>query len=118
MESGVEFDEDELLLVDLPFVGPVEARVVWREGRTCGCEFTTPISKAVVSAALLRSPFSRLHSDGIEIEELEIAVSPTLEQMTAWEVEFEKSRAKENLQLLGFRQRSDGMIIAMVKRGD
>lgn len=119
LESSVSFEEGEQLHVELPFLGLVEAKVVWRKGAVCGCEFTTPISQAVVSAALLRSPISRPQSgsDG-SVEEIEIAVSPTLEQMTEWEVEFERSQANDGTQLLGFRQRSDGMIVAMVKKTD
>lgn len=117
IESTVRFEEGERLLVELPFVGEVEAQVIWRDGDVCGCEFTTPISKAVVSAALLRSPIVRPEaSGGGTIEEIEIAISPTLQQMTEWEVEFEENRSRSGRQLLGFRQRSDGMIVAMVTK--
>ena len=36
--------------------GLVQARVVWSRGEFFGCEFEAPVAKAVVSAALLRSP--------------------------------------------------------------
>lgn len=42
--------------IDLPHAGPTTAFVVWAEGNFFGCEFKVPVSKATVSAALLRSP--------------------------------------------------------------
>ncbi|WP_172970214.1 PilZ domain-containing protein [Erythrobacter sp. THAF29] len=117
LETSVDIEEGEQLLVELPYVGPVEAKVVWRKGSVCGCQFNTPVSQAVVSAALLRSPIARPQEGGeTSVDEIEIAVSPTLQQMTEWEIEFESGRAAAGDQLLGFRQRSDGMIVAMVKK--
>lgn len=119
LETALELDEGETLFVELPYVGAVEARIIWRDGNMCGCEFTTPISQAVVSAALLRSPIMEpRQGDETQIEEIAITVSPTLEQMTAWGVEFERTKGASGRQLLGFRQRSDGMIVAMVKKVD
>ena len=41
--------------IDLPEAGATQAFVVWNSGRYYGCQFKEPLSKAVVSAALLRS---------------------------------------------------------------
>lgn len=61
-ESGVLIETAAVLTVgesfelELPQAGAVIARVIWQRGREFGCEFDTPVSKAAVSAALLRSP--------------------------------------------------------------
>ena len=47
---GTEFD------VSLPEGAAAHAKVKWRNGRFFGCEFSHPISKAALSAALLKSP--------------------------------------------------------------
>jgi hypothetical protein len=50
LSLGTEFD------VSLPEALAARARVRWKNGRFFGCEFLTPISKAALSAALLKSP--------------------------------------------------------------
>lgn len=49
----------EQLQLDLPEAGPIVATVIWSSGHYFGCEFHQPLSQAAVSAALLRSPFTR-----------------------------------------------------------
>lgn len=48
---------NDMFEVELPEVGLIEAQVVWANGTDYGCQFVNPISKAAVSAALLKSPF-------------------------------------------------------------
>lgn len=55
LETGLVLAQGEMLLVDLPETEPVTARIVWSSGRLYGCEFETPITPAVLSAAQLRS---------------------------------------------------------------
>jgi len=42
--------------VELPEAGVTQAAVVWKRGAFHGCRFERPLSKAAVSASLLRSP--------------------------------------------------------------
>lgn len=56
LETSADLRVGEMLHVDLPEAGAVRALVVWSRGRLFGCEFMTPVPKAAVSAALLRSP--------------------------------------------------------------
>lgn len=42
----------ELLLSD---AGPVEAQVVWKRNQLYGCKFLTPVTRAMISAALLKA---------------------------------------------------------------
>jgi len=56
IETTADLTVGEVLHVDLPEAGPSAARVVWTEGSFFGCEFTNPVSKAAVSAALLLAP--------------------------------------------------------------
>ena len=56
IESSDELDIGDRVSLDLPAVGATEARVIWARGQFFGCEFATPVSRATVSAALLRAP--------------------------------------------------------------
>jgi PilZ domain len=55
LETDAELEPFESLQFDLPEIGATQAVVIWSSGRYFGCEFTTPISKAAISAALLRA---------------------------------------------------------------
>jgi len=49
----------ETFEVELPERGPVEARIVWKRTTLYGCEFLSPVSRAVISAALLQAGHDR-----------------------------------------------------------
>jgi hypothetical protein len=61
-ESGLLIESSDALEVGdrvslaLPVTGVTEARVIWARAPFYGCEFARPVSRAVVSAALLRAP--------------------------------------------------------------
>ena len=61
-ETGLLIEADEAFAVGdtvtlrLPLSDAVEATVIWARAPFYGCEFARPVSRAVVSAALLRSP--------------------------------------------------------------
>ena len=61
-ETGLLIESPDALAVgdrvslDLPVAGTAEARVIWARAPFYGCEFARPVSRAVVSAALLRAP--------------------------------------------------------------
>ena len=117
IETSAELNPGDSLFVDLPFVGMIEARVAWQKNSTYGCEFREAVSQATVSAALLRStPGNRDDRSETLIEELTVGKRPTLEEMTSWEVEFERIKGANGYQLVGFRQKSDGTIVAMVTK--
>lgn len=44
----------EIFELDLPEAGIVRAKVVWKRVTLFGCEFVTPVSKAAISAVLLK----------------------------------------------------------------
>jgi hypothetical protein len=56
IETSATLAIGERLQVQMPEAGAVEAELVWTSGRLFGCRFKTPISKAALSAALLKSP--------------------------------------------------------------
>ena len=56
IETDAVVQSGEMIRVELPEAGAVDARVVWAGDGFAGCRFLTPIPKAAVSAALLRSP--------------------------------------------------------------
>ena len=55
IETSAELAHFEALEVDLPYAGVTRALIVWNSGFYYGCAFSQPISKAAVSAALLRA---------------------------------------------------------------
>ena len=61
-ETGLLIESPDMLEVgdavslELAVAGIAEARVIWARAPFYGCEFARPISRAVVSAALLRAP--------------------------------------------------------------
>ena len=56
LETNTRLSPGEMIAVDLPEVGATVAEVIWSEGGFYGCEFIRPVTKAAVSAALLRAP--------------------------------------------------------------
>lgn len=56
IESPDALEVGDRVSLDLPAAGMAEARVIWARGQFYGCEFARPVSRAVVSAALLRAP--------------------------------------------------------------
>ena len=67
VESPIPLAQGEVLEVDIPGAGIVQAEVAWSSsGRFFGCRFRDPISTGSVSAALLRSPSQRVTSASIE----------------------------------------------------
>ncbi len=45
----------EMFELELPESGMVQARVVWKRMTLFGCEFVSPVSKAAISAVLLKA---------------------------------------------------------------
>ena len=56
IESPEALEVGDRVSLDLPAAGLAEARVIWARGQFYGCEFVRPVSRASVSAALLRAP--------------------------------------------------------------
>jgi hypothetical protein len=56
IEADDGFAVGDSLTVKLPMAGEVDATVIWARAPFYGCEFAQRLSRAVVSAALLRSP--------------------------------------------------------------
>ena len=56
LECSMLLQEGDLLVVDLPETGATTAEVVWARDGFAGCEFEEPVTKAAISAGLLKSP--------------------------------------------------------------
>ena len=56
IESPDALEVGDRVSLDLTVAGLAEARVIWVRAPFYGCEFARPVSRAVVSAALLRAP--------------------------------------------------------------
>ena len=55
IETNEKLATDERLEIDIPEAGAAAAAVMWSSGRYFGCQFDRRLTKAAVSAALLRS---------------------------------------------------------------
>ena len=56
IESPDALEVGDRVSLDLTVAGLAEARVIWARAPFYGCEFARPVSRTVVSAALLRAP--------------------------------------------------------------
>jgi hypothetical protein len=56
IETTSQLTNGEAIELELPHAGSSSAEVVWRSGDFFGCRFERPISRAAVSATLLRAP--------------------------------------------------------------
>jgi len=116
-ETSVDLQIGDLVLVDLPFVGVSEGRIVWRENSLYGCEFVTPITQGAVSASLLQSTRGFVDEAPNEsVEEISIGVRPSLDAITQWHVEFEQTKGAKGYRLIGFRQTPEGVTMAMITK--
>lgn len=105
----------EFLVVELPFVAVVEARIVRKDVNIYGCQFLTPVSEATVKAALLRSrPLRPVPTNETNIFELVVGINPSGQEIAIWALEFEQVQSLQGFQLLGFRKSDDGIINAIV----
>lgn len=115
--SDTSFEIGEPLVIELPLLGSTQARIIWSKENSYGAEFLEPVSKATISAALLRSrPLMPVPGDETAIEELFVGTNPSLDQIAAWAYEFEKTKGASGYKLLGFRQSDDGVISAWCSR--
>ena len=119
LETTVPLDTGDKIRIELPLIGQVDAKVMWKEDAFIGCKFLEPISQSVVNAAILRSSIrTEALADLGNLEEIPIGVNPTLETITAWKVRFDELRGESGYRIVGFRQTADGLTIAMVTRTD
>ena len=59
LETHTALAAGQHLVIDLPHAGATLATVMWESGHLFGCQFETPISAAVLSAAQLRGAVER-----------------------------------------------------------
>ena len=57
IETSADLSVDDVIALDIPEAGASPAKIVWSSGEFFGCQFTTRISTAAISAALLQTPF-------------------------------------------------------------
>ncbi len=119
LETFNGLDLGETLIVELPYVGQIEARIVRRDKSIRGAEFLTPISKAAVSAALLRSrPIPPVEGDDASVEEISLGKDPSIDEIVAFAQDIEENRGVTGDRLLGFKQAPDATLIALVLKSD
>jgi len=70
IEVAARLVVDEIIGVELPEAGLVEARIAWVGGGFAGCRFVQTVPRSAVSAALLRSPAAPLGVPAREQPEL------------------------------------------------
>jgi hypothetical protein len=86
IETSVPMLVGAIFEVELAEAGRVEAEVVWNSGEYYGCQFTLPITPAVLSAALLKAeakqPCASQHDPVVELKELNAEV-----ERLAWKMD-------------------------------
>lgn len=60
IETSTDLAGETGLDIEIPEAGTVRAEIAWQSETFFGCQFVQPLSRAAVSAALLRSPTVRL----------------------------------------------------------
>lgn len=60
---GADIAVGDTIEISLPAFDSCTAEVVWARGHSYGCRFFAPIPKAIVSAAVLKSPFFDTRED-------------------------------------------------------
>lgn len=115
LETDADMEVGDSLSVKLDGAPGADARIVWRQEQTYGCQFLTPIPTALVSAAILQAPAEVLGDGAAEpkFEEFPIGLRPTIDELAAWKSEFEKTHAEAGLRLVAFRQTEGGLLIAI-----
>lgn len=113
LETDADMAVGDVLAVGLDGAPDVEARVVWRQEQTYGCQFRERIPTAVVSAAILQAPLGSEREAAGEprFEEFPVGLRPTMDELAAWKSEFRKSH--RDLRLVAFRQTEGGLLIAI-----
>lgn len=114
IQTDADLQVGDWIEVDLQGADTTDARVVWKQEYSYGCEFAEPIPTAVVSAALLQAPLDE-RSDRPEsrIEEIPVAVSPSVSELAEWKAAFERTRGEEGYSIIAYRQTSSGLLIAI-----
>lgn len=115
METQLEIEVGETIAIDLPGAGRNEARVVWRDGASCGCEFLRPLDRAVVGRIILRTPSTGMEAVEPSRQEVAIGINPSVEEIAAWKSDFQQKRAPLGERIVGYRQHGDGMTVAIIE---
>jgi len=116
LETDADLNIGDLLSVNCDGVLKVDARIVWRQEQSYGCQFLEPITSAAVSAAILRAPVELPdEADTVpKFEEFPIGFRPTVDEIAAWKTDFNKTYGSRGLRLVAFRQTEGGLMIAIV----
>ncbi|PEQ13057.1 hypothetical protein B2G71_09555 [Novosphingobium sp. PC22D] len=114
--TSLELSRGETIAIDLPAAGRVEARVVWKQGQSCGCEFVEPLERSMVGRIILQTPSPAMDEDDAEREEIVIGVQPSMDHIAAWKADFENTRGRQGYRLTGFRQLPGGLTMAIVEK--
>ena len=92
LETSVPMLVGAMIEVELPHAGKLDAEIVWSSGEYYGCQFTLPISPAVLSAAQLQSgpaepeqpedPITELKDLNAEVERLAFKMENAIRRLT------------------------------------
>ena len=118
IETAAPLGVGETITLELPGTRPADARIAWQHDTSFGCEFTTPIPQAAVSAALLQAPFE--HPDwalAARLEEVDLGIGATTDDVARWHERFVEQSVASGDRLVGFRRGPGGRIVAMIARG-
>jgi hypothetical protein len=115
LETDADMAVGDLLSVELDGAPRIEARVVWRQEQSYGCQFRERLPTSAVSAAILQAPLDAPGEGAGEprFEEFPVGLRPTMDELAAWKREFQNTRGAQGLRLVAFRQTESGLLIAI-----
>ncbi|MCJ2179783.1 PilZ domain-containing protein [Novosphingobium album (ex Hu et al. 2023)] len=115
LQSQASCRPGDAFWINAPDHPSIKAKVVWREGDEFGCEFETPISRAVLSAFILCSPIEKAGIDpSPQFTEVRVGKRDDAISISAWVKEFERSASGGTRQIAGFRVDDNDEIIAII----
>ena len=116
IETAEELTKGETILFDLPVAGSTQARIIWNRNNIYGCEFLAPAGENAGGDAFQSPSVPPPAASGPGLEEMPVGKNASPDQLQSWISEFEKTNSISGQELAGFRQTSDGLIIALVAR--
>lgn len=117
MQTETALSIGDVVSIEFPDIPPIDAHIVHGAHGIYGCEFVTPISQAVLSAAVLKSPIVSRDFSG-SMTEIPLGADLSQERLAQWFADFQAHNRDTGRTLAGFRNTADGQIIALIAEPD
>jgi hypothetical protein len=104
--------------MELPIIGPIQAVVIWRDGRSCGCRFLAQLPSSALYELLFiaDTTLGDLSANVYGVTEIEIGTNLTIDEISDWKHDFEREERYRTWIFAGLRRREDGTFFAIIKK--